>query len=497
MIDPNIITRGAEMAQRQQQQNMQSLGELGGNLGQLVLGRRINQMQQLDSPEAKQAFASNSIFAPMLNRQIKSDNAAAAQSAMALQKHEADIYSTKGKGAKDFADAGKASQETAVNRQRAISSAMAAAMSGSPQAANFMLEHGKSGGILDENSYAQAKQFLAKNANNPQAIGSLVQSLGVAAAEKPEQYIQPDANTVAGNQTSIKTTSMNNKTSEYIADSNAATAAAKLEQDGEQFDAKLEQDKIIREQEIAFKNGEFETMQGEGGVTYAVYKSGPNAGKIEPLRIEGGDVFKQQSKTKLDSSALKQVNEYNAQLTQSKASQVKIGGLLKDLQSGRLNLSPQAILAAEGRARIGQSTPNDLAIGRFNTMLNQAVNDVLMAAKGTQTDGDAQRAAQVIRANPPRDNAAALQALQNLALITKTNIAALDTNLNTTYANFGMERPQVKAQTPKPPASTEQEAPTPKGSVVSLAKVKQLAQQAGISTEEAAKRFQSQGLVIK
>lgn len=453
----------------------------GGNFAKLLIGSQVNRMRDIEDPTQRQAFAKNNFFGRQLRAQLKEDEVAQAQALREQQKHDADIYNTLAQGGERIANAGKTTQETTVNRQRAMSSALAAAMRGDPRAANFMLEHGKTGGIIDDASYEQAKQFLTTNANNPEAISSLVESLGVTAAEKPEQYIQPDANTVANNITSRA--------------NNEATVEATLA--GQQVqkeiaDDKLDLEKLIQQQREARANGEFETMQGEDGITYAVYKSGLNAGKVEPLRIESGELFKQKAKNKLDSGALKQVNEYNSQLVQAKASQVKIGGLLKDLKSGTLNLSPQAIIAAEGRARIGQSTPGDLAIGRFNTAMNQAVNDVLMAAKGTQTEGDAQRAAQVIAANPPRDNAAALQALQSLALIAKTNINALEGNLNTIYANFGMERPQPKANPPQ--ASNKQ--PT-SGKVYTSAMVQQYAKSSGRSIEEITRKIKESGGVIR
>ncbi|WP_284079029.1 hypothetical protein [Acinetobacter nosocomialis] len=84
----------------------------------------------------------------------------------------------------------------------------------------------------------------------------------------------------------------------------------------------------------------------------------------------------------------------------------------------------------------------------FQTALNQAANDLLMMAKGTQTEGDAQRAAQVIAANPPRDNAAALQVLQRLAAVQQNTIAALNQNKNDIYNNYGISPPQAKAQQP-------------------------------------------------
>ncbi|MGM7311297.1 hypothetical protein ACOI3P_16490, partial [Acinetobacter baumannii] len=61
MLDPSIITRGAERAQLQQQQTNEMLSNLGGALGQMVLGRRINQMRQLGTPDEQKAFANNSI----------------------------------------------------------------------------------------------------------------------------------------------------------------------------------------------------------------------------------------------------------------------------------------------------------------------------------------------------------------------------------------------------------------------------------------------------
>lgn len=293
---------------------------------------------------------------------------------------------------------------------------------------------------LIDSTLNDLKNLADNNQGNPEAFQAMQKSFGLLGADDPTKYLMPDANNVLDNETSIKNNILDNKTK---ADGTAATLAfqeKELTQKQEQFDA----------QEYIKKNQPLDYFTAEDGTRYAVYAdsqgipiTGPNG---QPIKV-------QQKQAKLDSSALKQVNEYNTQLTQAKANQIKIGGLLQDLQSGRLVLSPQAILAAEGRSRIGQSTPNDLAIDRFNTALNQSINDVLMMAKGTQTEGDANRAAQVIRANPPRDNASALQALQNLALIAKTNITALDNNLNTIYANFGMERPQPQKkanQSPQP-----------------------------------------------
>lgn len=310
--------------------------------------------------------------------------------------------------------------------------------------ATFGQQYGLPKDLIDS-TLMDLKNLVDNNQGSPEAFQAMQKSFGLLGSDKPIEYLMPNANNVLDNETSVKNNILNNQTS---AANNAATVGVQKEkiiQDQKQFDAEA----YVR------KNKPLDYFTAEDGTRYAVYEggqgipiSGPNG---QPIKV-------QQKQAKLDSSALKQVNEYNTQLTQAKANQIKIGGLLQDLQSGRLVLSPQAILAAEGRSRIGQSTPNDLAIDRFNTALNQSINDVLMMAKGTQTEGDANRAAQVIRATPPRDNASALQALRNLALIAKTNITALDNNLNTIYANFGMERPQVK-KTVTPGNSNQQNTP--------------------------------------
>jgi len=83
-IDTSIITDGVRMQQAIQQNNMNQLQNLGGNLGQIVLGRRINQMRQITNPDEQQAFANKSIFSPFLNDTLRADRAAAAKAAADL-----------------------------------------------------------------------------------------------------------------------------------------------------------------------------------------------------------------------------------------------------------------------------------------------------------------------------------------------------------------------------------------------------------------------------
>ena len=150
MLDPSIITRGAERAQLQQQQNMESLGEFGGNLGRLVLGRRIIQMRQLEKPEDQQAFANNSIFSPFLNDTLRADRAAAAKAAADQLKFDADLnktyaetYKLGSESGKIGAETGKITTETGITRQNNTGSIWSAFLTGGPVAAKAQIKKKK------------------------------------------------------------------------------------------------------------------------------------------------------------------------------------------------------------------------------------------------------------------------------------------------------------------------------------------------------------------
>lgn len=74
-IDPSIITNATLQQQAQQNEIGKNLAGLTGALGQLVLGRKAQQMSQLATPQEQQAFANDSIFSPYLNRVLKAKQA--------------------------------------------------------------------------------------------------------------------------------------------------------------------------------------------------------------------------------------------------------------------------------------------------------------------------------------------------------------------------------------------------------------------------------------
>lgn len=293
MLEPSIITRGAERAQLQQQQNMEALADLGGNLGRMVLGRKVNQMRQLKSPEEQQTFANNSLFSTKLNEQLRADQAAAVKAANDKLKFDAELAKTQAETGKINFDSKKVGAETGtinINNsvkllENANQALKVAAQTGDPNAAKLALNNAYKAGSITPELYEQYSQQITSLSTKPGALKQFIQGIVLSGEEDAMKYIQPDQNAMLSSETSIKTTGMNNAASKYVADTGAKTASNRLE-----FD------KTVQEQKEARNNGEFETMQGSDGVTYAVYKSGPNAGKVEPLLLGDGQPLKAQAK---------------------------------------------------------------------------------------------------------------------------------------------------------------------------------------------------------
>lgn len=430
MLDPSIITRGAERAQLQQQQTNEMLGNLGGALGQMVLGRRINQMRQLGTPDEQKAFANNSIFAPQLNQVLKGDQATAQKNAIDLLKAQAEIGKTNSEATKNNAQAGGFTLDNSQKKFGAVQGVFQqAAMTGDKGQVLLGLDALQRTGMISPEDYAH--NFAIVQAMTPEDVKKYAS--GIALTDKDAApFLYQTKNNEADNATSVANNIRTTDASRYATDTAADTA-----------DKNRIQDKILAEQKLAMERGEFETMTGTDGKAYAVYKDG----RVEPLLLKSGEAFTPQPKgnsgqPKLSDKALQLVNDLNVQLSTASQNSSKINGLINDVQSGRLNLSAANQLGAKARNAIGLSDENSRGVENFQTALNQAVNDVLMMAKGTQTEGDANRAAQVIAANPPRDNAAALQALQRLAAVQNNTIAVLNQNINGIYDNYGLSRSQ-------------------------------------------------------
>lgn len=311
-----------------------SLGEgidFGQGLRTLIVGRKVGQMNQLATPEEKQAFVQkNNLFGRELFQTLKDQEVAAAKAANDQLKFDAELAKTQAETGKLGFESQKVGAETGtinINNsvkllENANQALKVAAQTGNPNAARLALNNAHKAGTITPELYEQYSQQITSMSTKPEALKQFVQGIILSGEKDAMKYIQPDQNAMLSSETSIKTTGMNNAASKYAADTGAKTASNRLE-----FD------KTVQEQKEARDNGEFETMQGSDGVTYAVYKSGPNAGKVEPLLLgSSGEPFKSQPK---GSNAM----------TEQQSKDALFGGRMQEAQKILLNLEGEDIKA--------------------------------------------------------------------------------------------------------------------------------------------------------
>lgn len=307
----------------------------------------------------------------------------------------------------------------------------------------------------------------------PEDVMRFASGLALSGEKDQAKYLFETPDNVLDNRTSSENNAATVKATMRGQDITAGTAQAKLAEDKRQSD----KPKFVK------------TVTAPNGAVYGIYSDG----SADLMHDGQGSILTEQTKKegpKLSDKALGQVAEYNTQLKQADQNWLKIGNLVNDIKQGKLNLNAGNQISAKAKNFIGMSDANSRGIENFNTVLNQAINDVLIMAKGTQTEGDAKRAAQVIAANPPRDNAAALQVLNRLAGLQRNIKEALNQNVDNIYGNYGIQRPQTNlGQKPSTPSS--------QGSSMSATEVQQVAQKMGISVQDAIKLVKSKGINIQ
>lgn len=338
-----------------------------------------------------------------------------------------------------------------------------------------------------EATKAQLSDLAANNQGGSDAFENIRKSYGLLGASDPIKYLTPEANTVANNATSIettrmnndasiKTTGMNNDASRYSADSNAKTAANKLQLD-----------KILAEQELAFKNSEFDTEQGVDGVTYAVYKSGPNAGKIEPLLLKNNQPFKQ--KTKGAETQIQKAERIEKALGYEDAAKSAAGAstlaakLANDLKGLNSTAGGFGILA-----KVPGSSQKTFA-SQIETLQSQVfLNQIAkMRGLGALTDAEGQRLATSISNLDINLDPITLQS--NLSEISKvmSGAAVKASKLAKLHVN-----PNGVQQNP-----SQQNASPTQSMTTSMTEVRQAAQQMGLSVQDAVNMFKAQGVNIQ
>ncbi len=232
--------------------------------------------------------------------QLQAQQAAQQKAALDQQKIEADIGKTKSESEKLGFESKKVSAETGTitidNSVKLLENAnqalKVAAQTGDANAARLALNNAHKAGTITPELYEQYSQQITSLSAKPKELAQYVQGIILSGEKDAMKYIQPDKNSVLTNKTSRE----NNKDTVAAQIYGIKQTAATADKNRVVQEQRLQLDKTIQEQKEARDNGEFETVQGSDGVTYAVYKSGRNAGKVEPLLLGSGQPLKSQAK---------------------------------------------------------------------------------------------------------------------------------------------------------------------------------------------------------
>lgn len=367
-IDPSIITNATLQQQAQQNEIGKNLAGLTGALGQLVLGRKAQQMSQLATPQEQQAFANDSIFSPYLNRVLKANQAESQKNALDLLKAQAEIGKTNSEATKNNAQAGGFTLDNSQKKFGALQGAFQqAALTGDKGAVLLTLDALQRTGTITPEDYAH--NFKIVSAMSPEEIKQYATGSGLLNKDLAP-YLSQTKDNAANNATSEANNIRTTDASRYATDTAAATADKNRTQDAQQFSQKQQLDEWLA------KNKPIGTEMGNDGYMYAIYPGG----KGVRISDERGSPIQVQPKG--SSSTVASQNEEKQRISRVNAVLDEIQGIL-----------PQATASYAGRgidllARgVGLATPGDVATGKLGTLGGQLVA-LMPKMSGPQSDKD-------------------------------------------------------------------------------------------------------------
>nr|WP_312539229.1 hypothetical protein [Moraxella sp. CTOTU47616] len=482
MLDPSIITNGTLAAQAQQEANMKAMGDLGGAFGKLLLARQINDMNQMATPEEEKAFAQkHKLFAPQLMQQYNDNRAAEAKAIKDglkfdadLNKTYADTAQTYALGRKNDADAGKATAEGKkvgvettgldIDQNTKLDTMIwGSVLNGGKNAGIAQLEIQKSRGLIDEATYNQKLGLI----NNLPADPAQAQKYAFAMYKgiQDPKYNLTTADNALDNQTSRQNTIDTNQTSERnnVRTTQASMYSSDRSLEGTKYTANQATYRTEKEIEAAKKQGKQQLING---LVYTVYPDGTADEFIDPKTGQQATSLGNGIGNKpMPASALNLISTSRDKIQSSQNTIDKIEQSIKDLdpkQGGKLSLGLLGNAGNVARNLTGNSNESSLAYERLNSNIKGMVNEVLQMAKGTQTEGDAQRAAKVILSTPLTDNRAVSNALAELKRVAQKTVALEQGKVEEVYSNYGKEAPIYPAASAPPAGIAAPKTPSGK-----------------------------------
>lgn len=240
----------------------------------------------------------------------------------------------------------------------------------------------------------------------------------------------------ADNRRAVEVANINANSAKNVAQINAQNDVdvANINQSGQNYRQQIEtaykqQQDMLRSQEVELKEA--------NGLMWLVRKSD---GHFKKAIGPDGKQLTSAKPQKLDAKSMSAVHGLEQEVVNIRHSANSINKALNDLQSGKLKLGLMNNAINAGKNAVGSSNQESLAYEHLQTTVKDAVNQILQMAKGTQTEGDAQRAAAVILSKwGTNDTKTVIQALQKLQRISQQTIQLKQRQVQHYYRNSSVQ----------------------------------------------------------
>ncbi len=192
-------------------------------------------------------------------------------------------------------------------------------------------------------------------------------------------------------------------------------------------------------------------LQTEGRIQVA-QQMGVNAAEVARIRADSAEQIAQLRKdmqegkqAKATAADRKALSEAQGIIQQTEGTLERLDNFATQIDQGKLKFGVIRNLRSQAALATGRASEEDVEKDKFNRFVLEAANNLLLLAKGTQTEGDAQRARdQVVGALAKNDTNAVKAALDDLRSVLRRTQGAANTVVKNYNEDFGTSKQGAK-----------------------------------------------------
>ena len=192
-------------------------------------------------------------------------------------------------------------------------------------------------------------------------------------------------------------------------------------------------------------------LQTEGRIQVA-QQMGANAAEVARIRADSAEQIAQLRKdmqegkqAKPTAGDRKALSEAQGIIQQTEGTLERLDNFATQIDQGKLKFGVIRNLRSQAALATGRASEEDVEKDKFNRFVLEAANNLLLLAKGTQTEGDAQRARdQVVGALAKNDTNAVKAALDDLRGVLRRTQGAANTVVKNYNEDFGTSKQGAK-----------------------------------------------------